>query len=73
MRRDHHFVAEPVGPFHQIVQVRVAKFVNLVFAVAGGDEGQFQDDDLGIVNGGEGIEPFRSRIPQESDQRQPPP
>ena len=66
MRGDDHFILEPIAPLDQIVQMRMAEFVDLVFAMRRGDERQLGDQNSCFVHSGAIVEPFAALSPRNA-------
>ena len=69
MSADDHFVFEIVSACDNIVQMRMTVFVDLLFAVIGGYEGHFGDQDLGFVHVGAVIQALGGSVAGVGNQR----
>ena len=56
MRSDNEFILELIATIDKIVQVHVAEFVDLFFAVLGRNKRHFTDQHLGFVHDGAIVE-----------------
>ena len=66
MRGQDPLVAEAIDPLQKVVEVHVPELVDLVLAMAGGDEGHLHDQHLGLVHGLAGVQPGRCAVAEVS-------
>ena len=68
--QNDQLVLEAIGPLDDVVQVRVAEFVDFFLAVFGAEEGHLGDQDLRLVDGGYASSPAGA-FAHKADQRHP--